>query len=238
VASYFMPGGNLAYQANGFASAVVSGPLQALASGPAGGNGVNAYGASSSFPSSNGGGANYWVDVLFSTTAPTPTCTPSTPCSLWSTSAKPTGVGNTTALELGVKVQSTEGGYITGVRFYKDDSASTHTVNLWDVSGDLLASAATTSETSGGWQTATFPSAEAIQANTTYVASYFMPGGNLAYQANGFASAVVSGPLQALASGPAGGNGVYAYGASSSFPSSNGGGANYWVDVLFSTTAP
>src|SRR5260370_5838548 len=64
-----------------------------------------------------------------------------------------------------------------------------------------------------------------------------MRGGHCAYEPGGLASAVVAAPLEALASGQAGGNGVYAYGASSSFPSSNGA-ANYWVDVLFSTTAP
>src|SRR5580658_8823698 len=167
----------------------------------------------------------------------TTTCTPSMPCSIWSTSTTPTGADNTTAVELGVKVQSAEAGYITGVRFYKDDSASTHTVSLWDASGDLLASATTTSETSSGWQAATFAGAVSVGPGTTYVGSYFMPGGYFALDRPGFTSAVVNGPLEALADGQDGGNGVYAYGASSSFPSNSFAASNYWVDILFSTSA-
>jgi uncharacterized protein DUF4082 len=166
------------------------------------------------------------------------TCSPSAPCSIWSTSATPAGSGTTTAVELGVKWQSTEGGFITGVRFYKDDSASTHTVNLWDASGDLLGRASTTSETSNGWQTATFAVAVPVAASTTYVASYFMPGGNFALDRPGFTSGVLNAPLEALTDGQAGGNGVYAYGASSSFPSNSIDASNYWVDILFSTTPP
>ncbi|RIK34894.1 MAG: hypothetical protein DCC55_31965, partial [Chloroflexi bacterium] len=43
-------------------------------------------------------------------------------------------------------------------------------------------------------------------------------------------------PLRALANGVEGGNGVYRYGASG-FPTESFNGANYWVDVVFSTSA-
>jgi hypothetical protein len=40
-------------------------------------------------------------------------------------------------------------------------------------------------------------------------------------------------PLYALADGVSGGDGVFAYGASSAFPSQTWSSANYWVDVVF-----
>ncbi|CCM79031.1 hypothetical protein BN77_p10272 [Rhizobium mesoamericanum STM3625] len=51
-----------------------------------------------------------------------------------------------------------------------------------------------------------------------------------------FTSDVSSGPLTALSSASAGGNGVYAYGGSASsglFPTSTYDSANYWADVVF-----
>jgi hypothetical protein len=251
VASYLMPGGNFPLDRPGFSSAVVNPPLEALADGQDGANGVYAYGSTSSFPSNGYGASNYWVDVLFSTTTPVPTdggttdgstdgsagCTPSSPCSIWPTSATPAGSSGTSSVELGVKVQSSQAGYITGVRFYKEDTNNaTHTVNLWDGSGTLLATATSTSESTSGWQTVSLAQPVAVSANTTYVASYLMPGGNFPLDRPGFSSAVVNPPLEALADGQDGANGVYAYGSTSSFPSNGYGASNYWVDVLFSTT--
>jgi len=40
-------------------------------------------------------------------------------------------------------------------------------------------------------------------------------------------------PLHALRSGQSGGNGVYAYGTTSTFPTNSFKAANYWVDVVF-----
>jgi hypothetical protein len=88
-----------------------------------------------------------------------------------------------------------------------------------------------------GWQQANFASPIPISANTTYVASYFAPNGHYAadtgyFQTNG----VRSGPLAALASPDAGGNGVYGYGASSRFPTDSWSASNYWVDVVMTDT--
>jgi hypothetical protein len=50
---------------------------------------------------------------------------------------------------------------------------------------------------------------------------------------NYFATGVDSPPLHALANGVSGGNGVYAYGSTSLFPTLTYNASNYWVDVVF-----
>ncbi|WP_203884983.1 DUF4082 domain-containing protein, partial [Planotetraspora kaengkrachanensis] len=50
-----------------------------------------------------------------------------------------------------------------------------------------------------------------------------------------FASPYVNGLLTALASGSSGGNGVFTYGATSTFPTSSFSATNYWVDLVFNS---
>jgi hypothetical protein len=84
-----------------------------------------------------------------------------------------------------------------------------------------------------------FPSPVAIAANTVYVASYHVTTGHYSADVNYFASSGVDAPpLHALANGESGGNGVYAYGSSSVFPTQTWNSANYWVDVVFSAVPP
>ena len=78
----------------------------------------------------------------------------------------------------------------------------------------------------------------AITSNTVYVASYHASSGHYSEDDNYFATAGVDNPpLHALANGVSGGNGVYAYGASSVFPNQTWSSANYWVDVVFQAQA-
>ncbi|WP_046864219.1 DUF4082 domain-containing protein [Microvirga massiliensis] len=49
-------------------------------------------------------------------------------------------------------------------------------------------------------------------------------------------SGVGNGPIRALSSQEAGGNGVYAYGTTSWFPGSSYRSSNYRVDVVFADT--
>jgi hypothetical protein len=165
----------------------------------------------------------------------TPTC----PCSLWGDAARPTtaSAADTSSIELGVKFRSSAAGYITGVRFYKGSAnTGSHVAHLWAGDGTLLASATFANETAEGWQTVSFDTPVAISANTTYVASYLAPTGGYAYDGGYFGGAYQSGPLSAQADGE-GGNGVFRYGASG-FPSQSYGATNYWVDVVYGTTAP
>lgn len=157
--------------------------------------------------------------------------------SLWSEGSVPTTVntGDSTGVELGVKFQSHLTGDVTGVKFYKSNlNLGTHIGNLWDSSGNNLASVTFTGETASGWQTATFAQPVHIAANTTYVISYFAPQGNFSMDSGYFATAPhTNGPLVALQDGSDGANGVYMHGGSSAYPSSPSSGDNYWVDLVF-----
>jgi O-glycosyl hydrolase len=158
---------------------------------------------------------------------------------IWPSTAVPGLVdgGPDSAVELGVKFRSDVAGNLMGIRFYKA-SANTgaHVGNLWSSAGKLLASAAFTNESASGWQQVTFASPVAISANTVYVASYHANNGHYSADVNYFATAGVDAPpLHALANGVSGGDGVYAYGASSDFPNQTWESANYWVDVVLRT---
>jgi hypothetical protein len=159
------------------------------------------------------------------------------PCNGWSSSAAPSvpSVNDPGAVELGVKFRVDVDGFVTGVRFYKGaGNTGTHIGNLWSAGGALLATAVFINETASGWQQVLFNTPVAVSANTVYVTSYFAPNGNYAGDNNFFANAGVdNAPVHLLQSGTSGGNGVYAYGSSSSFPSQSFQSTNYWVDVVF-----
>ena len=149
--------------------------------------------------------------------------------------------GADSPVELGVKFRSDVAGNITGIRFYKaSTNTGSHMGNLWSCSntacsaGTLLATATFTGESGSGWQQVSFPSPVAITANTVYVASYHADNGHYSADLNYFASTGVdNAPLHALANGVSGGNGVYAYGTTSAFPTQTYNTSNYWVDVVF-----
>ncbi|NKM36058.1 DUF4082 domain-containing protein, partial [Rhizobium laguerreae] len=137
---------------------------------------------------------------------------------------------DTSAVELGVKFQTSAAGTITGIRFYKgSQDTGTHTGSLWSSTGTRLATLTFTNETASGWQTAYFTSPVALTAGQTYTASYHTNTGHYSTTADYFISNVTSGPLTA----PATGNGVYTYGSASLYPTSTFRSTNYWVDVMF-----
>ena len=178
-------------------------------------------------------GTTTWT---FTTTAPDQS---GCPCTIWPSSSVPAVVdgGDASAVELGVKFRSSIDGYITGIRFYKS-SANTgvHTGSLWSASGTRLATATFINESASGWQQVNFSAPVAISADTTYVASYFTPAGRYSYNTTYFGVPVNATPLQALANGTSP-NGVYMYGPAGGFPNNSFNAANYWVDVVFNTSA-
>jgi chitodextrinase len=138
------------------------------------------------------------------------------------------------SVEVGVKFQSDVAGTVSGIRFYKGTSnTGTHEGDLWSASGTKLASATFTNETASGWQEVDFTTPVQIQANTTYVASYFAPNGGYAYTYGGLTSELNTLPLHALADGTSGPNGVYVYSSTPAFPTNGYRASNYWVDVMF-----
>jgi hypothetical protein len=142
-------------------------------------------------------------------------------------------VNDTNSIELGVKFQPSENGSITGLEFYKGpQNTGTHVADLWSSDGTLLASATFTNETASGWQAVNFSNPIPVTAGATYIASYHT-NGDYSATPNFFATALTNGPLTAPASSPTSGNGVYAYGSGSLFPSSSFNATNYGVDVLF-----
>ena len=145
-----------------------------------------------------------------------------------------TEVNDTDAVELGVKFRSDVAGFVTGIRFYKTaGNTGTHTGTLWSNAGASLATVTFTGESATGWQEATFDTPVAIEADTTYVASYHTTVGHYAIGTSFATAGVDSPPLHALQDGVDGPNGVYRYGGGGVFPTSTFGSSNYLVDVVF-----
>ena len=157
--------------------------------------------------------------------------------SIWTNTAEPAvaSVEDTNSIEVGMKFQSAVSGYITGVRFFKGCfDKGVHIGNLWTTNGTLLASVTFSNETFAGWQSQAFAAPVPVSPNTTYVVSCFKPLGGYPSDVGYFAgSAYTNYPLYALADGQSGGNGLYAYSASSTFPNQSFQAENFWVDVTF-----
>jgi hypothetical protein len=162
------------------------------------------------------------------------------PCSIWSSSATPQRTdSDTSAVEIGVKFRTEVDGLITGLRFHKSaTNTGTHVGHLWTRTGQLLATATFTNETASGWQEVTLGTPVPVVADTTYVASYHAPVGRYSVNSSQFATGGVdSPPLRALRDGEDGGNGVYGYGPSGTFPNSTFQSEGYWADVVFETNS-
>ncbi|WP_409334744.1 DUF4082 domain-containing protein [Bradyrhizobium neotropicale] len=156
--------------------------------------------------------------------------------SLFSPTATPAVVNTTdaSAVELGVRFQASVAGTVTGVRFYKSSQdTGTHTGELWSSTGVKLATVTFTNETASGWQSATFSSPITLTPGQIYTVSYHTNTGHYSNTNNFFTSDVVNGPLTA----PASGNGVFAYGSTSLFPTSTFQATNFWVDVMFNPSS-
>lgn len=141
----------------------------------------------------------------------------------------------TGAVTLGLKFQSNVAGYVKGVRFYSHAfPVGTYRAQLWSNTGGApLATATFSGVTGNAWNEVLFTSPVLIAANTTYIVSYHTSSGTYTATGNALNSSVTNGPLTALNGNISGGNGVYAYGVSPTFPTNTFGNANYWADVVF-----
>lgn len=160
---------------------------------------------------------------------------------LWDGSVQPSLVdsGPDGPVELGVRFSADVPGTVKGIRFYKAAAnGGVHTGTLWSSTGAKLASATFAGESPSGWQEVLFPTPVAVVANTVYVASYFCPGGHYSADLDYFATAGVDrAPLHAPRDGVLGGNGIFAYASTSTFPGQTWRSSNYWVDVVFEAAA-
>ncbi|MGD9723480.1 MAG: DUF4082 domain-containing protein [Pirellulales bacterium] len=141
--------------------------------------------------------------------------------------------GDAQPIEVGMKFQATNNGFISAIRYYQaPGNDGTHTAHLWSSSGQLLATTTFTNEDGSGWQEATFATPVAITGGAMYTASYHTTSGHYSRTSDFFAEPVTKGQLTAPENA-----GVYAYGPAS-FPTQSFQSTSYWVDVVFSTTAP
>lgn len=164
---------------------------------------------------------------------------PNCPCRAWPADAVPAvpSFPDPGAVELGVRLRTDVAGFITGVRFYKGSgNTGTHVGSLWNSAGQLLAQATFGAETATGWQQVDFATPVPVAANTVYIASYHAPNGGYAATSGFFASAGLDAPpVHLLRDGVSGGNGLYAYASSPTFPNASYQSTNYWVDAVFVT---
>jgi methionine-rich copper-binding protein CopC len=155
------------------------------------------------------------------------------PCSLLETTSSPAqpDLANGAALTLGLKFSPTVNGSITGLRYWRAASnTGAHVGKLWAADGTMLASVAFV-DGPAGWTQASLSTAVSVTAGTSYYASYYTPGGAYSATTGAFATQMVNPPLQSMDSG-----GVFASG--DAFPSQSYGAPNYFVDVVFTPTAP
>ncbi len=137
--------------------------------------------------------------------------------------------GNGVDEELGTAFTSDVPGQIAGIRFWKAPSESgTHTGNIWDGNGNLLASVTFATETASGWQEQILASPLAIAANTTYIVSVNDTNAYYVATNEGLSSQVINEDLRSAV----GNNGVYAT-APGQFPTISFEDTNYFRDIRF-----
>lgn len=142
-------------------------------------------------------------------------------------------------LELGVKFRTDVSGFVRGIRFYKGNlNTGTHTGTLWTASGTQLATGTFTNETASGWQEMRFAAPVAVSADTTYIASYHSTAYYSATAEFFKTGGVDKESLHLLRDGDDGGNGVFNYGAGTTFPTRSSRASNYFVDVIFLPNPP
>ena len=140
------------------------------------------------------------------------------------------------AAELGLRFSPAVDGFVSGVRFYKGSgNTGTHVGRLWSNDGEELANVTFSNETATGWQQATFSSAVPVTAGQKYVVSYLAPNGHYASKKDAFSThGINADPITV-----AGGYGVEPAGVSNDpgrFPTYNWDDANYYVDVMMTTS--
>lgn len=140
-----------------------------------------------------------------------------------------TDPGDSSAVELGAKMKTSQDIDVEAIRFFKGPlTTGTHTGSLWDASGARLAQVTFANETATGWQTAFLDRPIRLSAGSTFTVSYHAPAGGYVYTSSSFASGKTSGSLSLE-----GTNGLYAYGTDSVVPSNSWNDTNYFADIVY-----
>lgn len=151
------------------------------------------------------------------------------PCTLFQDTDQPTAVATNDVanLALGVAFAPTQNGTVTAIRYWKPFGlVGSHPVTLYSSTGTALGTATASSETTVGWQSATFATAVPVTAGTAYTAAVQYPTGGYPYAYGVFNSPLTVGPLTTPANA-----GRYVYG--SGLPN-NATSTSYYVDPVFS----
>ncbi len=169
----------------------------------------------------------------FTTSAP-PGAPGVCPCGLVEDVAPPGAatVDENVPIELGLRFAADRAGYVTGVQFFKaPGNDGVHVGTLWSGTGQQLARATFTGESTSGWQQVLFDEPVLVDADRDYVVSYTTPGGVYSATSGGLASPLTVGPLRSATGG-----GAYAYSAGA-FPAATST-TDYGVDVVFQPVPP
>jgi hypothetical protein len=138
-------------------------------------------------------------------------------------------------VEVGLRFRTDRDGFVTGLLFYRYwDNIGPHIAHLWSADGDLLAEE-TLASTGDNFPYVRFGQPVPVQADRTYVVSYYAPGGHYASTEHYFDSPVVAAPFSTVVD-EAGGSGVYTYGEAGGFPDQTWHASNYWVEPVFTTS--
>ena len=144
------------------------------------------------------------------------------------------GAGSAGDYELGMEFETATDGSIDAIRYYKAPSETgTHTGNIWDGNGNLLASVEFSNETASGWQEQALETPLSIDADTTYVVSVNV-NEYYALTSGGLNSSITNGEIAAVADGS---NGVFNTNPDA-FPTQSFNNSNYYRDIVFTPTAP
>ncbi len=152
------------------------------------------------------------------------------PCTFFQDTDQPTtlATNDTANVTLGVAFSSSKDGTVTAIRYWKPlGLPSGQPVTLYGPTGAALATATASSETTVGWQSASFSTPVSVTAGTSYTAAVQYPQGGYPYAYGVFASSLTVGPLTAPS-----GAGRYVYGTG--LPT-NAVTTSYYVDPVFQT---
>jgi len=139
------------------------------------------------------------------------------------------------SVELGVKFTTSERVLASGVRVYRVDAGAV-TGSLWKADGTLLATGTFANQAGRGWQDLVFVVPVLLEPYTTYIASYFAPNADYAFEWYFFSySAFTVGPITAVQSVEGNRNGVYCYDFEPCWPlpTNSFRDTNYWVSPLW-----